>query len=150
MLIRRTLPAMAVTLAVFVAARLAVKEWVRPYLIAPLRAISPLDDGHGHRPDAAPGAGVVKPGDWVLSAQTINGAGQVIGQYGGIGPNGSIGFQRVQRTVSLVGVGPCPNTFPAAASAARAPTQEPSASFNAAAQECISKLGIETSSPTSR
>jgi hypothetical protein len=36
LLIRRTLPAMAVTLVLFVAARLAFVHWIRPYLIPPL------------------------------------------------------------------------------------------------------------------
>lgn len=36
-LIRRTLPAMATTLVVFVAVRAVLSKWVRPYLIAPLR-----------------------------------------------------------------------------------------------------------------
>ena len=80
----------------------------------------------------------------MLSAQTINGAGQVIGAYGGVGPNGSLGFSVLHGKVSLVGVGPCPNTFPAAAVARatdRTATQPPAA-FNAAAQECLNKLGI--------
>jgi ABC-type transport system involved in multi-copper enzyme maturation permease subunit len=40
--IRRTLPAMAVTLAVFVGVRLAVTLWVRPYFAAPARLVLPI------------------------------------------------------------------------------------------------------------
>ncbi len=141
-LLRRTIPAMAVTLVGFTAARLAVTYYVRPYLMGSLRAITPVVMGTGNGPTPSPGAGVVKPGDWVLSAQTINGAGKVIGQYGGVGPNGSIGFHVGQGTVTLVGVGPCPNTFPAAALGGVRSASGPPASFNTAAQECISKLGI--------
>jgi hypothetical protein len=36
MLIRRTLPAMAVTLAVFVAVQIAMPPWIRPHLITPV------------------------------------------------------------------------------------------------------------------
>ncbi len=42
LIIRRTLPAMAATLAAFVAARLAVTKWVRPDLIAPLHKTTPI------------------------------------------------------------------------------------------------------------
>ena len=143
-LLRRTVPAMAVTLVGFTAARLAVTYFVRPYLMGSLRAVTPIVMGTGNGPAPVPGAGAVKPGDWVLSDQTINGAGQVIGQHGGVGPDGSIGFSVLHGSVSLRGVGPCPNTFPAAAVARAADrtTAQPPAAFNAAAQECINKLGI--------
>ena len=36
LLLRRTVPAMAATLAVFVGARLAVTQWLRPHLMAPV------------------------------------------------------------------------------------------------------------------
>lgn len=41
-LIRRTLPAMAGTLAVFVLARIAVSIWIRPHLMAPKHLVSTL------------------------------------------------------------------------------------------------------------
>jgi hypothetical protein len=141
-LLRRTIPAMAVTLVGFTAARLAVTYYVRPYLMGSLRAITPVVMGTGTGPTPGPGAGVVKPGDWVLSAQTINGAGQVIGVYGGVGPTGNINFHVSHGAVSLVGVGPCPNTFPAAALGGARSASGPPASFNAAAQECMNRLGI--------
>jgi hypothetical protein len=143
-LLRRTIPAMAVTLAGFTAARMAVTYYVRPYIFAPLRVVSPLVMGTGNGAPPQPGAGTVKPGDLVLSTQTINGSGQVIGQNGGVGANGDIGFSVLNGKVSLHGVGPCPNAFPADALAratARTASQPPAA-FNAAAQECINKLGI--------
>jgi hypothetical protein len=139
-LVRRTVPAMAVTLVGFTAVRVAITYYVRPYIFTPLRVVSPLVMGTGNGAPPQPGAGTVKPGDLVLSTQTINGAGQVIGQNGGVGSNGDIGFSVLNGKVSLHGVGPCPNAFPAAA-VARNPNG-PSAAFNAAAQECINKLGI--------
>jgi hypothetical protein len=42
LLLRRTVPAMATALAVFVVTRLAVTKWVRPRLIAPVRKLVPL------------------------------------------------------------------------------------------------------------
>jgi hypothetical protein len=141
-LLRRTIPAMAVTLVAFTAARLAVTYYVRPYLMGSLRAISPLVMAAGTGPGQAPGAPTVTPGDWVLSDTTINGAGKVIGQYGGVGPNGGIGFRVSHGSVSLAGVGPCPNTFPASALGGARSASGPPAAFNTAAQECITKLGI--------
>jgi hypothetical protein len=50
LLMRRTLPAMAVTLVAFVAARLTVAGWLRPVLLAPthlVRALNPVITGYG-------------------------------------------------------------------------------------------------------
>jgi hypothetical protein len=50
LLVRRTLPAMAVTLVAFVAARLAVAGWLRPVLLAPshlVLALNPVTTGYG-------------------------------------------------------------------------------------------------------
>jgi hypothetical protein len=44
---RRTLPAMAATLFIFAVVRVAFTQWVRPHLIAPLRAVSPLHATNG-------------------------------------------------------------------------------------------------------
>jgi hypothetical protein len=154
-LIRRTIPAMAATLVVFAGARLAVTYWVRPYLIAPLRATSALVMPVESGPAPIPGAGAATAGDWVLSDTVINGAGRVIGQNGGIGPNGEIGVQVTHGTVGLLGAGACPNKFPAlggAPSGVRA-GQSPTAAFDAAVQVCINRLGIRevvTYQPLSR
>jgi hypothetical protein len=50
LLLRRTLPAMAVTLVAFVVARLAVAAWLRPVLLAPSHlalALNPATTGYG-------------------------------------------------------------------------------------------------------
>jgi hypothetical protein len=44
-LVRRTLPAMAVTVAVFAGTRLAIALWVRPHLIAPVHATAKEVEG---------------------------------------------------------------------------------------------------------
>jgi hypothetical protein len=140
--IRRTVPAMAATLVAFTGTRLAVTFWVRPNLIAPLRVTSPLMMATGDGPAPTAGAGAVKPGDWVLSNPVINAAGRVIGQNGGIGPSGGINFHVAHGTVSLVGAGAaCPNAFPRPDGGARVGGQVPPG-FDAAAQECIDKLGL--------
>ena len=82
-LIRRTLPAMAVTLAVFAVIQIVMPNVVRPHLIAPSHttvalssaAINELSVGqNGHI--TVLGA-VNMPGAWILSNQTITTAGRV-------------------------------------------------------------------------
>ena len=81
--IRRTLPAMAATLAVFAGVRLAVTYWVRPYYAAAVHAVLPIsansDIGVG-----LPARGQINltffppdmPNALVLSSQVTNAAGQ--------------------------------------------------------------------------
>jgi hypothetical protein len=80
-LIRRTIPAMATTLAVFGGTMLTMSLWVRPHLIAPLHAVSPLNaasidqmsiENNGHM---TVGAAVNLPGAWVLSNQSVTASG---------------------------------------------------------------------------
>ena len=153
MLLRRTVPAMVATLVVFAGIRLAVARWVRPYLITPLRIVSavvPPSPGNGPgNPPAAP-----SPSDWVLSDQTINAAGRVIGQdgvisYGG-GRFGILFSPAGDGRMTLGGAGLCPNRFPAQAGVA--PGGPPSAAFNQAARECVTRLvrQVLAYQPTSR
>jgi len=114
-LIRRTLPAMVVTLVSYVAARVAFNRWVRPRLESPLRLSTKY-----HLPfSTSQSTGVgLKQSDWVLSEQTVNSSGKVIGQFGGIGPNGDINFSGIGKKVQYFsGVGRCPNNFPTSGNA---------------------------------
>jgi ABC-type transport system involved in multi-copper enzyme maturation permease subunit len=82
-ILRRSLPAMAITLALFAFVQVAVPLWVRPHLIAPVTtnlAFSgkTLDSISG---DPIGGAVTIElhtpdRGDWVLTNQTLNAAGQ--------------------------------------------------------------------------
>lgn len=82
LLLKRTLPAMAIALGGFVAVRLAISSWVRPRLFTPLHmsrpigASTPMDIGltQAGVHVAATTRGVL-PGDWVYSAQIVNRAG---------------------------------------------------------------------------
>jgi hypothetical protein len=84
LLLRRAVPAIAVTLAVFAAVQVAVPLEVRPYLIPPVRTVSALstsnitgtgDGGPGGPGGGAPnpnlsvGTNVNIPGAWVYSSQ---------------------------------------------------------------------------------
>jgi hypothetical protein len=77
-LTRRALPAMAITLAIFAAAQLAMPLWIRPHLIPPshtIAAIDAADLAYGDlTADVVPG----HPGAWILSSQALNPAGQSV------------------------------------------------------------------------
>ena len=81
-LIRRTIPAMAVTLGGFAFVELAWLNLVRPHLLAPVRAIGPLNTsdisglfiGNDNVMTILPGTD--KPSAWILSDQSINAAGR--------------------------------------------------------------------------
>ncbi|AQS65707.1 transporter [Streptomyces pactum] len=81
LVIRRTLPAMATTFALYVAVQIAVPTWIRSHLAPADRTTVPIE------PDGAPisiqdGARQIVahleelPGAWVTSQQTLNAAGQ--------------------------------------------------------------------------
>jgi hypothetical protein len=83
-LIRRTVAAMAVTLAVFAAIQIVMPLWVRPHFIPPSHATTALNpaaidfmntSGNGHFIKV--GAAVDLPGDWVLANQTLTPGGHV-------------------------------------------------------------------------
>jgi ABC-2 family transporter protein len=86
-LLRRTVPAMGVTLAGFVAARLAVEHWVRPNLASPLhRSLSLLSTGFGglnlsgnpgHALSLAPPPEFI-PNGWVLSTAVLDRSGHAL------------------------------------------------------------------------
>jgi hypothetical protein len=84
LLLRRTVPAMAVTLAVFAAVQIAMPLWVRPHLVAPVRAASALDTAAIDGWTTGSNGGYMKvtasvdlPGAWVLSNQVLTPAGHV-------------------------------------------------------------------------
>jgi hypothetical protein len=82
-LIKRTIPAMAVTLAGFVAVQFAWLSWIRPHLLTPLRVSIPLTPsaitgigiGTGSNSQMSVSGAVTKPGAWILGNQTVNSAG---------------------------------------------------------------------------
>jgi hypothetical protein len=76
---------MVVTLVVFAGVRLAVTDWARPHLSAPLRLVSTFQ---GPRANGPPGTPAPPAGDWVVSNQVVNTAGQVTGLDGAISCSG--------------------------------------------------------------
>jgi hypothetical protein len=82
-LVRRTVPAMAITLAVFAAVQIVMPLWIRPHLIAPVHAssafnpanLTEISSTNNGRMTVA--AAVNLPGAWVLANQTLTPAGHV-------------------------------------------------------------------------
>jgi hypothetical protein len=111
-LIRRTVPAMAITLAAFAAVQIVMPLWVRPHLVPPLRAssafnpaaiISLASGGNGSRIIVT--TAVNLPGAWVLANQTVTHAGQV---YTGPAPvactSDTLSFSECQAALGRLGL----------------------------------------------
>ena len=77
-LLRRTVPAMAVTLAVFAAARLAVTYWVRPNFASPVRESLPLSTGSGPGFLYGGSHGTMDFNAYIQSGVPTPGVGQVV------------------------------------------------------------------------
>lgn len=83
-IIRRTLPAMAASLGLFVFVRIAVQLWVRPYLLAPRHlTASVANSGFGFMVNnGGPVDLVVKAGgpkgSWVLNSQLVDHSGHAL------------------------------------------------------------------------
>ena len=85
-LIRRTIPAMAVTLAIFAALQVAMPLWVRPNLAPPDHTVNPVTSlGNALPSQTGPGGDTFtlyansipgQPGAWLLSSGPVNAAGQ--------------------------------------------------------------------------
>ncbi len=86
LLVRRTLPAMAVTLAGFIGARLAVTYWLRPHYMSPSTTTLPLTQATAgfqlNGPPGVPGVASITaqspdlPNAWVTGATIADKAGQ--------------------------------------------------------------------------
>jgi hypothetical protein len=114
-LVRRTIAAMAATLAGFAVVRYVVQQYVHPNLLAPSQLTSRFLAPSLTRNTNALSVTPPNPADWVLSDHVIEPSGRVIGQYGGIGPHGTFQFKVASDgSAVLHGVGRCPHriTFP--------------------------------------
>ncbi|MGW6055376.1 transporter [Streptomyces sp. NPDC055189] len=77
-LIRRAVPAMAVTLAAYAAVQIATPLWIRPHLAPSVHTTLPFTEA---RPvnigvDAVRAVDFGQPGAWILSQQTVNTSGR--------------------------------------------------------------------------
>jgi hypothetical protein len=104
LLLRRTLPAMVVTLFGFIGLRYVVEDSLRPHYAAPLTATTALNPLN---PSLTVGTGGLSSSSQVVSQETINGAGRVLSQNGDIGPASGEVSVSSNGTVTLQGVGRC-------------------------------------------
>jgi hypothetical protein len=83
LLIKRTIPAMVVTIAVFAFVQVAWPNWVRPHLISPATSSAPLSVGRLDEVMISNGSAMtvqdraMKPGAWVISNVSVKPDGQV-------------------------------------------------------------------------
>jgi hypothetical protein len=115
-LVRRTVPAMALTFAAFAAMRIVFTDYVRPHFANPLRSttafVAPFASSTGGAPTAITKSGP-SANAWILSDDTLSSTGKVIGTNGGIGPNGEFNVNSIgAHRDALSGLGACPNRFP--------------------------------------
>jgi hypothetical protein len=110
LLLRRTVAAMAATLAVFAGVEAIMALLLRPHLLTPLRGLSPLNTGDLTELEVNGGGGRAtmtvaapathEPGAWVLSSQTITPSGRV---FTGPPPAACVGdlnsYQQCQRAL---------------------------------------------------
>lgn len=86
LLIRRTVPAMAVTLAIFVAAQIVMPSTVRPHFALPVRLDTAITERNlnGYDPSGPGGAlsniqvDIGQPGAWILRNQTVDSGGRPV------------------------------------------------------------------------
>jgi hypothetical protein len=86
MLVRRSVPAMAITLVVFIATLLVVTTWVRPHLLPPKTSRQSIASAGGFGFTASPsGTGVAFlvepngiPNAWILSSRVVDSSGRTM------------------------------------------------------------------------
>jgi hypothetical protein len=135
LLFRRTLPAMAVTLVGFIAARAIVAEWIRPHFMTPVTEAVKLAPNAGWGiSQSAPGAGITVsanppdlPNALVVSSNIVNNTGQ--------SPSASF----LQRACPLPGI----NTPPAAAGGVRRARVTPDATAQQGFQRCVDAVSAK-------
>jgi len=84
-LVKRTVPAMAITLAAYVVLQIAMPIWIRPHLANPVEQTTAITSDTLHGISGRPG-GVVNaldvggnvPGGWVLSNKTVDESGKAV------------------------------------------------------------------------
>ncbi len=82
LIVRRSVPAMAVTLAIYVVVQIAMPLWIRPHLVPPVRETTVITQANldGISMDNSATATITisvhaNPGDWILTNQTVDAHG---------------------------------------------------------------------------
>jgi hypothetical protein len=107
-IVRRTIPAMVVTIVGFAAVRLVILEYVRPHFASALHSVTRFQLPVGNGSSVSLNQGI-NAADWTLGDTVRNAAGKVFPQLS----NHNIGFQNSPNgSVTFVGAGRCPNKIP--------------------------------------
>ncbi len=142
--IRRTIPAMAITIALFAAVRGCFNLFIRPHFESPVHLVQRLTLPFGNASPVGRGA---TPAGWTLSNRVVNSAGRVFPQL-------SSGFNiqtSAKGTVTISGLGRCPNRIPNALSSGG--RNGPTKAVQAALEKCVNSfhlLQYTTYQPPSR
>ena len=141
--IRRTVAAMGTAIVAFAVARVAVVEWVRPHLMAPLTMRSPFTITDPRRVQVG---AHLPPGAWVINQSVVNPAGEAV-------RGGATGFAVNPLSavspggVNIPGVGSCPNIKP---SGAQASTIQSAGNLVARCVDQLHLSNVVTYQPASR
>jgi hypothetical protein len=103
-LVRRTIPAMALTIAVFAVVRGSFDLYIRAHFANPLHAVTKFELPVGNNPNS----GGIPQSAWTIARKVVNAAGRVFPRL-----NSGFGFERnANGSVTFVGAGRCPNKIP--------------------------------------
>jgi ABC-2 family transporter protein len=118
--IRRTVPAMAVTLAIFAALQVAMPLWVRPNLAPPRHAVLAVTSLGAGPSQAGPGGDTFtlyahdipgQPGAWLLSSGPITATGQATSTTPAACASAGTGGKAVGSNTAVFGPGQGPAAF---------------------------------------
>jgi hypothetical protein len=135
-IIRRTLPAMAATLAAFVVIRIEFGSWIRPRILSPLHSTGVFTLPTSNSVFTAPRG--VGPRDWIFSESVVTSTGRVAGSYD-LGANGQVsGLSNASHGAGILNsVVSCANSVPPLG-------QSPTTKMQAAVQRCVDSFHLHT------
>src|SRR6266536_3533930 len=118
MLVRRTVPALAITLVVFVAVQIAMPLLVRPHLLPPTRSTIEITTSNLDGINAPQGGGPVRAivkaptitGAWILSSHAVDASGHAVDTIPL--PAGDLGVLRRDKAARLPATGDLPALQP--------------------------------------
>jgi hypothetical protein len=135
-IIRRTLPAMAATLATFTVIRIGFVSWIRPRILSPLHSTGVFALPTSNTVVFIAPRGV-SPRDWLFSETAVTSTGHVVGAYD-LGSNGAVvGFNIPSHGAGSSALFKCANSLPASG-------RPPTARMQASLQRCVDNLHLHT------
>jgi ABC-type transport system involved in multi-copper enzyme maturation permease subunit len=144
--VRRTIPAMVLTIVAFAAVRVSFNQFVRPNFATALHTVFKFELPTANSFNIA---GNINPGDWILTSKVVNAAGKVFPRL-----NSGFGFQsNANGTVTFVGAGVCPNKIPNGLGGGGSSNSGPPKAVQEAMAKCVNSFHLHelvTYQPVSR